>query len=119
MDYLSEESPQMLLHAILHPMPDIPENAAQEEIVTLSNHLLTSTKTKNQMKSALLLDVVIAQRTSILQLLTSKDQSLLVGWDTLLILDLGLDIINRIRGFNFQCNCLSSQGLDKDLHTTT
>jgi hypothetical protein len=50
--------------------------------------LLTTTKTKDQMESRLLLDVVVTQRTAVLQLLTSKDQSLLVRWDTLLILDL-------------------------------
>ena len=34
-------------------------------------------------------------------------------------LDLGLDIFNGIRCFNFQGDCLSSQSLDENLHTTT
>jgi len=54
----------------------------------IAPYLLTTTKTKDQVESRLLLDVVVAQSTAILQLLTSKDQSLLVRWDTLLILDL-------------------------------
>jgi hypothetical protein len=50
--------------------------------------LLTATETKDQVKSRLLLDVVVAQCTPILQLLTSKDQTLLIRWNTLLVLDL-------------------------------
>lgn len=60
------------------------------------SHLLTSTKTEHQMESRLLLDVVVAQRTAILQLLTSENESLLVGWDTLLILDLRLHVVNCV-----------------------
>jgi hypothetical protein len=97
--------------------------------------LLSTSQPENQVQSRLLLDVVVAQGSSIFQLLTSKDKSLLVWWDTLLVLDLGLDIINGIRGLDFQSDCLSSQTetvswlsqharvrysrLDKDLHTTT
>ena len=71
------------------------------------------------MKSALLLDVVIRESTAILQLLASKDQALLVRRDTLLILDLLLHVVNRIRGLDFQRNRLARQGLDENLHTTT
>lgn len=81
--------------------------------------LLTTTKTENQMESALLLNVVVAQSATILQLLTSKDQTLLVRWNAFLVLDLRLDVINGIRGLHFQRNSLASQSLDKDLHTTT
>lgn len=48
------------------------------------------------MKSGLLLDVVIAQSTAILELLASEDETLLVGGDAFLVLDLGLDIVDRI-----------------------
>jgi len=71
------------------------------------------------MESALLLDVVVTQSTAILQLLTSKNQSLLVRWDTLLILDLRLNVVNGVRRLDLQCDGLSSQSLDEDLHTTT
>jgi len=70
-------------------------------------------------ESALLLDVVVAQGAAILQLLTSEDQALLVRWDTLLILDLRLNVVDGVRGLNFQRNSLSSQGLHENLHTTT
>jgi hypothetical protein len=58
--------------------------------------LHTSSETKNQMKCGFLLDVVISKASSILKLLTSKDESLLIGWDTLLVLDLGLNRLNRV-----------------------
>ena len=38
---------------------------------------------------------------------------------TLLVLDLGLDIVNRVRRLDLQSDGLASQGLDKDLHATT
>merc|ERR1711964_729157 len=49
------------------------------------------------MECRLLLDVVIAQGAAILQLFTSENKSLLVGWDTSLswILDLTLSIVSE------------------------
>ncbi len=58
----------------------------------------TTSKTKNQVQSRLLLDVIVAQSSTVFQLLSSENQSLLVRWDTFLILDLGLDILNSVRG---------------------
>ena len=71
------------------------------------------------MESRLLLDVVVRKSTSVLQLLSSKDQSLLIRWDTLLVLDLGLDVVNGIRRLDIQGDGLSGQSLDKDLHSST
>ena len=71
------------------------------------------------MEGGLLLNVVVAQSSSILQLLASEDQSLLVRWNALLILDLGLHIVDGIRRLNLQRDCLACEGLDKDLHATT
>jgi hypothetical protein len=34
----------------------------------------------------------------------------------LLILDLGLDVIDGIRGFNLQRDCFACEGLYEDLH---
>lgn len=48
------------------------------------------------MQSGLLLNVVIAEGAAILELLSGKDQALLVGRDAFLILDLGLDVINGV-----------------------
>jgi len=69
-------------------------------------------------KGRLLLNVVVRKGTAILQLLASKDKPLLVWGNSLFVLDLGLDILNSIRGLNLKGNSLASQGLDKDLHST-
>ena len=71
------------------------------------------------MKSALLLDVVVRKSSSILKLLSSKDQPLLVWGNSLLVLDLGLDILNGVRWLNLQSDGLASEGLDKDLHSSS
>jgi hypothetical protein len=70
-------------------------------------------------KGRLLLDVVIRKSSAVLELLTSEDESLLVWWDALLVLDLGLDVLNGVSWLNIEGDGLSSQGLDEDLHTTS
>jgi hypothetical protein len=67
-------------------------------------------------ESALLLDVVVRESAAIFELFASKDQALLVRRDTFLVLNLGFDIVNSIRGFNLEGDGLPRQGLDKDLH---
>jgi len=70
-------------------------------------------------KGGLLLDVVIRKGAAILQLLSGKDEALLIWRDALLVLDLCLDIVNGVGSFNIQGNGLACQGLDKDLHAST
>ena len=48
------------------------------------------------MQRRFLLDVVIGERATILELLASEDEALLVGWDALLVLDLGLYVVNAV-----------------------
>lgn len=57
------------------------------------------------------MDVVIGQRTPVLQLLAGEDQTLLVRRDTFLILDFGLDIIDGIGGFDFEGDGFTREGL--------
>merc|ERR1719422_283282 len=71
------------------------------------------------MESAFLLDVVIRKSSSVFQLLSSKDQSLLIWGNSFLVLDLGLDVFNRVRWLNLQGDGLTSQSLDEDLHTSS
>merc|ERR1712126_675526 len=71
------------------------------------------------MQGTLLLDVVVGEGSSVFKLLSSEDQSLLVWRDSFLVLDLGLDVLDRIRRFNLKSNGLVSQGLDEDLHTSS
>ena len=84
-----------------------------------SSFLEATTKTENQMESRLLLDVVVAQSASIFKLLSSKDESLLVWWNSFLVLNLGLDVLDCITSLNLEGDCLSSQCLYKNLHTTS
>jgi len=85
----------------------------------LDKDLHATSETEHQMESRLLLDVVVGQGAAIFQLLASKDQPLLVRRDTFLVLDLGLDVLNRIAGLNFQSDGLASESFDKDLHATS
>ena len=71
------------------------------------------------MKGGLLLDVVVSKSATILKLLASKDEALLVRGDALLVLDLCLHVVDGVRGLHLQCDGLARQGLDEDLHTTT
>merc|ERR1719373_223544 len=70
-----------------------------------------------QVKSRLLLDVIIRKSSSVFKLFTSEDKTLLIWRNTFLVLDLGLDVFNGIRGFNFKSDGFTSQCLHKNLHT--
>merc|ERR1711970_881532 len=85
----------------------------------LDKDLHTSSQSQDKMKGRLLLDVVVRQSSSIFQLLSSKDQSLLIWRNTFLVLDLCLNILNGITRLYLQSDGLASQGLDKDLHTSS
>ena len=71
------------------------------------------------MESGFLLDVVVSQSSAVFQLLSGEDESLLIRGDTLLVLNLGLDVLNGVRVLNVQSDSLSSEGLDEDLHTSS
>merc|ERR1719515_577685 len=86
---------------------------------SLDEDLHTSSQSQNQMQSTLLLNVVIREGSSVFQLLSSEDQSLLIWRNSFLVLNLGLDVFNGVRWFNLEGDGLSSQGLDEDLHTSS
>ena len=60
-----------------------------------------------------LLDVVVRQRTPILQLLPSEYQTLLVRRDAFFVLDLGLDIVDGVGGFDFEGDGFAREGFDE------
>jgi hypothetical protein len=68
-------------------------------------------KSKPNSLSTHLLDVVVAQGAAILELLASEDQSLLVRGNTLLVLDLGLDVVDGVGGLHLEGDGLARQGL--------
>jgi len=71
------------------------------------------------MEGRFFLDVVIRKGSSIFELFSSEDQSLLLWWDSFLILDLCLDIRNRVIWLDVQSDRLSGEGFHEDLHGTT
>ena len=71
---------------------------------------------EHQMECGLLLDIVISKRPAILELFASKDETLLVWRDALLVLDLCLDIVNCVRGLDLKCDGLAGERLHKNLH---
>ena len=64
------------------------------------------------MQSGFLLDVIVGEGTSILELLSGENQTLLIGRNAFLILDLRLDIIDSVARLNLKSDGLSSEGLD-------
>ena len=48
------------------------------------------------MERGFLLNVVVGESAAVLKLLACEDQALLVWWDTLLVLDLALDIVDGV-----------------------
>lgn len=69
------------------------------------------------MEGALLLNIVVRKSATIFQLLSGKNQALLVWRDTLLILDFSFHVINRVRRLDFERDRLSSEAGVKFLAT--
>jgi len=63
-------------------------------------------------ESRRLLNVIIRKGAAILELLTREDQALLVRRDTL-ALDLGLDVVDCVGGFDFEDDRLPVRVLTK------
>jgi len=62
----------------------------------LDKDLHATAETENQMQRRFLLNVVVRQGAAVLKLFASEDETLLVGGDALLVLNLGLDVVYRI-----------------------
>jgi hypothetical protein len=62
------------------------------------------------------LDVVVGEGSSVFKLLSSEDESLLIGRDSFLVLNLGLDIFNGVSGLDIKSDGLSCEGLYENLH---
>jgi len=71
------------------------------------------------MESGLFLDVVVAEGSSILKLLSGENESLLVWGNAFLVLDLGLDIFDGVGWFDIKGDGLTGESLDEDLHATS
>ena len=67
------------------------------------------------MQRRLLLDVVVRERAAVLELLAREDEALLVRRDALLVLDLLLDVVDRVRRLDVERDGLAGEGLDENL----
>ena len=56
----------------------------------------TTTETEDQMQCGFLLDVVIAQGAAVFELLSGKDETLLIRGNSLLVLNFGLDVVDGV-----------------------
>ena len=80
---------------------------------------MTTAEAKHQVKGGLLLNVVVRESATVLELLASEDEALLIGRDALLVLDLGLHVVNGIGWLDLKGDGLAREGLNEDLHATT
>jgi len=64
--------------------------------------LSTTTETEDEMKRRFLLDVVVGEGTAVFKLFPGENQSLLVRWDSFLVLDLRLHIVDGVGWFNLK-----------------
>jgi hypothetical protein len=62
--------------------------------------LHTTSQSKNQMKSGFLLDVVIRKSSSIFELFSSENKSLLIRWNSFFVLNFGFNILDGVGSFN-------------------
>ena len=85
----------------------------------LDEDLHSTSKSEDEMKGRLFLDVVIGESSSILKLLSSEDESLLIWRNSFLILDLGFDVLDGICWLDIKGDGFTSEGLDEDLHSTS
>ena len=78
-----------------------------------------SSQAKHQVNGGLLLDAVVGQGAVVLQLLAGKDKAVVLAWDALLLLDLGLQVVDGVRVLNVQCDGLPVECLHEELHAAT
>ena len=57
---------------------------------------ISPTASRTKVKRGLFLDVIIGKGPAVFELLSSEDEALLVGRDSLFVLDFGLDVIDGV-----------------------
>jgi hypothetical protein len=84
----------------------------------LDKDLHTTGDKEDEGESGFLLDIVVGEGAAVLELLSGKDETLLIERDSFLVLNFGFDVIDRMRRLDFQDNGFAGESFDKDLHTT-
>ena len=82
----------------------------------LDEDLHTAAEPQNEVKGGVLLDGVVLEGVAVLELLASEDETLLIWWNTFLVLDLSLDVFNPVGWLDFKGDMLAGEGLNEDLH---
>jgi hypothetical protein len=59
-------------------------------------------ETEDEMEDGFLLNIVVGEGPAVLELFASKDEMLLVRGDALLVLDLRLDVVDRVGRLDLQ-----------------
>jgi len=65
------------------------------------------------------LDVVVGQGSTVFELFTSENQSLLVWRDTFFILNLGFHVFDGVGWLDFQGDGFSGESFHENLHTAS
>lgn len=99
-----------------HLVASVLSSESSEGGFNLDGSLTATSESEHQVEGGLLLDVVIRQGSSIFQLLSSKDESLLIRRDTFLVLNLGLHVFDGVGRLHIKGDSLTGQSLDEDLH---
>lgn len=68
------------------------------------------------MQRGILLDGVVLESAVVLKLLAGEDKALLIWRDSLLVLDLRLNVVDGVSGLNLKGDRLASKRLNEDLH---
>ncbi len=63
--------------------------------------LHAAAEAEDEVEGGLLLDVVVLEGAAFLELLAGEDEALLIRGNAFLVLDLGLDVVDRIVAFHF------------------
>ena len=83
----------------------------QVTVLTFDEDLHAAAEAQDEVERRLLLDVVVREGAAVLKLLAREDEALLVGRDALLVLDLLLHVLDRVRRLNLERDRLAREGL--------
>ena len=92
----------------LDDLSGISRDATLDFVILKPTDLHATTQAEHQVQGGLLLNVVVRERTTILQLLAGEDQTLLVRGNALLVLNLRLDIVDGVAGLHLKGDSLAS-----------
>ena len=109
----------LILDLLLHLLNAVTRLRVQRNRLArqcLDEDLHSTAQAEHQVERALLLDIVVTESATILQLLACEDEALLIRRDALLVLDLLLDVLNAVARLNIQRNCLARKSLHENLH---